>query len=311
MCRRRTDVLLFLHPLVTFKHVLLLPGGLVGLGVVSLVPGLYLQALGSGRDHAPLLLRKECNLLLLYLPLLLLDLLLLQELDLRIDIGNGIARAVLRRHHVRRYGWVHGGSRQGRHLGVHRCRHEDRSIGAGHGRIECLALHDLLCPILILKTKVELQPVPEAPHAIHVKELLHIVISTMVHAVVLFVPRSRVHHDCLERRVPGRGNDGRLVGRRTGRMPCRAAPRRAVPSDTQMAGPVAQRWTRVATRNASRVERKASSMCRFVPGAGKPPRHSAVEVVDASEGQNVRDWCGGLNTASEAAYLIGRAVCAC
>lgn len=72
-----------------------------------------------------------------------------------------------------------------------------------------------------------------------------------------------------------------------GRGGCRAAPRRAVPSDTQMAGPVAQRWARVATRNPSRVERKASSMCRFVPGAGKPPRHSAVEVVDASEAQNV------------------------
>lgn len=86
-----TDVLLLLllHPLETLEHVLLLMvlSGTVRLsGIELMIASLYLKALWSGRDHAALLLGKKGGLLLLQLPLLLLQFLLLQELDLRIDI---------------------------------------------------------------------------------------------------------------------------------------------------------------------------------------------------------------------------------
>lgn len=82
-------LLLLLHPLETLEHILMLMllSGLVWLRSVELmIASLYLKALRSGRDHAALLLGKKGGLLLLQLPLLLLQFLLLQELDLCVNV---------------------------------------------------------------------------------------------------------------------------------------------------------------------------------------------------------------------------------
>lgn len=82
-------LLLLLHPLETLEHVLvlmLLSGPVRLSGIELMIARLYLKALWSGWDHAALLLGKKDGLLLLQLPLLLLQFLLLQEMDLRIDI---------------------------------------------------------------------------------------------------------------------------------------------------------------------------------------------------------------------------------
>lgn len=189
-----TDILFF-HPLEAFVHLLVLLRGLVGMGVVLMTPGLYLQALRGGRDHATLLLREEGGLLLLYLPVLFLQLLLLQELNLGVECGDGVA-LVLRGHHGGRYRRVSRRRGHGRHLGVHGGRHEDGAVRPTHGRVERLAMWNLHHGpgILALKVEVEVQPVAEAGHAVHVEELLKVIVAVM-HAVVLIVPHGRIHRD--------------------------------------------------------------------------------------------------------------------
>lgn len=95
-------LLLLLHPLETFKHVLVLMllSSPIRLGSVKLmISSLNLQALWSGRDHAALLLGKKGGLLLLQMPLLLLQFLLLQKLDLCINFRDGVHRRA-RGHHI-------------------------------------------------------------------------------------------------------------------------------------------------------------------------------------------------------------------
>lgn len=197
-----TDVLLLLllHPLEAFEHILVLVllSGPVWLSSVELmIASLDLQALRSGRDHATVLLGKKCGLLLLQLPLLLMQFLLLQELYLRVDVRDGVHRRG-RGHHVRGYRGVRRRSRYGMHLVVHGCRQENRSIGSTHRCVDCLTVCDLhhAAPVRMLKvTKVELQALGQTVHAVHVEELLEIIIGAVMHGVALVVPSCRLHHD--------------------------------------------------------------------------------------------------------------------
>lgn len=178
--------------------MLLLLSGPVWLSSVELmIAGLDLQALRSGRDHAALLLGKKGGLLLLQLPLLLLQFLLLQELDLCIDVRDGV-HGCGRGHHVRGYRGVRRGSRHGMHLIVHGCRQENRSIGPTHRCVECLTVCDLhhAAPIRMLKVaEVKLQALRQTVHAVHVEELLEIIIGAGMHGVPLVVPSCGLHHD--------------------------------------------------------------------------------------------------------------------
>lgn len=166
--------------------------------IIVLGPGLQLQRLRSGRYYAIRLLIEKGNLLLFHLPLLLLHFLLLQELNLCIDLGDGFVRGRWR-HHSRWDAGVCGGSGHSwLHLVVHGCRHHHRAVCPGHRCVECLAvrhLHHVLVAIGVLKAKVKMQPIAEVAHAVHVKELLEIIVGTMMHAVVLVVPACGVHHD--------------------------------------------------------------------------------------------------------------------
>lgn len=173
----------------------------LGLRIVLPVASLYLQALRGRRHHSSLLLRKEGDLLLLYLPLLLLYLLLLQELYLGIDFGDGLSGGG-RRHHGRRYGRMRGASCDGGDLTLHGSRQEGGSIGSTHWSVEGIAMRSVhhVVPSLLLKVKVELHTIAQATHVVQVEELLKVIVGCRVHAVVVVlldwvvVPCCRVHH---------------------------------------------------------------------------------------------------------------------
>lgn len=98
---------------------------------------------------------------LLVLAMLLLHLLLLQELDLSIDVGEGITRRG-RWHHARGHGWIRGSRGHGVHLVVHGRRQEKCPICPTHGRIECVAmcqLHHMPAILVLEVAKVKLQAV--------------------------------------------------------------------------------------------------------------------------------------------------------
>lgn len=107
---------------------------------------MHLETLRSGRDGIPLLLGEEGGLLLLkphflffQLPVLLLDSLLLQELDLGIDFGNGIGDGRVKRRHDLRWDRRCTGRRRYRvHLILDpqiRPRGGARRLGATHMRV--------------------------------------------------------------------------------------------------------------------------------------------------------------------------------
>lgn len=104
----QTHVVLLLEPPVSVKHALRVMMCLIAVDVV-VIGSLYFQTLWCWRNHIALLLGEEGRLLffkspllLLELPVLLLDSLLLQELNLRIDFGNSIVDCgVMRRKYLR------------------------------------------------------------------------------------------------------------------------------------------------------------------------------------------------------------------
>lgn len=123
------------------------------------VAGLKVQTLRGWRYHPRLLLREESDLLLLDLSLLLLDLLLLQELYLRIDLGNGLG-GCRRGHHGRRYRWVRRARRDGWHAALHGRRRQD-PVCPSHGRVQGIAMRrgQQVGAGLVLEVKVELHAV--------------------------------------------------------------------------------------------------------------------------------------------------------
>lgn len=164
--------------------------------VELMIAGLDLQALWSGRDHATLLLGKKSGLLLLQLPLLLLQFLLLQELDLCINVRDGVHRRS-RGHHIRGYTGVRRGIRHGVHLVVHGCRQENRSICSTHGCVECLTVCDVhhAATIRVLEVaEVKLQALRQTVHAGHIEKLLKVVFGAGMHGVALVVPSCGLHH---------------------------------------------------------------------------------------------------------------------
>lgn len=91
-----TNVLLLLHPPIAIVHVLMLLRRVFGMSVeLLLIPGLDLETLGRRWHNAVVLLGEEGDLLLFHLPLLLLQLLLLQELNLGIDVGDSVVGSML------------------------------------------------------------------------------------------------------------------------------------------------------------------------------------------------------------------------
>ena len=172
--------MLILEALVALIHAVLM-GRVVRGDIELIVSSLYLKALGSRRDHAALA-HIVGSLLLLELALLLLEFLLLQVLDLGVNLRDGIAGRMRRREHRGGDARVRGGRAHG-HLVVHRgvhLRQEHLAIRARHGRVDRLALrrgahHGLAVGILEI-LEIELQPVAEVSNAVHVEELLEVIL---------------------------------------------------------------------------------------------------------------------------------------
>lgn len=74
--------------------------------------------------------------------------------------------------------------------------HENRAVGSAHRNINNIAMCHLhhIPTTLVLEIEVEVQPVAKVAHAIHVEELLEVILGTMMHRVILIVPCCRVHH---------------------------------------------------------------------------------------------------------------------
>lgn len=89
------------------------------------------------------------------------------------------------------------------HLRMHGGCH--KSIGATHRRISRVPRCNLhhMGVILILKVEIKLQAIAQISDAIHVEELLKVIVGAMVHAMVVVVPSCRVHHDHTSRHESG------------------------------------------------------------------------------------------------------------
>lgn len=169
---------------------MLVRGLIVLVGIELKIARLHFQTLRGGRDHVSLLLGEEGDVLPLHVLLVLLHLLLLQVLDLRIDVGEGVTWRG-RWYYIRGHRRIRGSGSHGVHLVVHGRRQEEWSICSTHGRIECLAvcqLHHMPAILVLEIAKVKVQPFREVFDAVHIEELVEFI------AVSLIVPPCRLHH---------------------------------------------------------------------------------------------------------------------
>ncbi len=197
--------MLLLYPLEPVIHSLVLRGllGHAPLRIEVGGPGLELQALRRRRDDPVLLLMGEERMLFLH-GLLVMQLLLLEILDLRIDAGDdGVAGGRRGDHSGRdRLVGLCGGHRRSDLVLEARIRscYDDGSLGAAHRRVHMVprrrrCLHWHVCDRGVLKVvKVEIEALGQGAHAVHIQKLLKVIVGAGVHSMLLPAPSRGTHH---------------------------------------------------------------------------------------------------------------------